>query len=566
MKPSITDNDSELFNSFVGYIVDNRFLPEYALLPDLSFKDTNYSNANVTTFYKNKEQLLTNAAKAITFSDYLKIRAQFSEFEQSVRALPNLQPDFSKNLVDIYSAYINNLFKYHSLQQFVIWLGTYCIFKKRYNLIQTLLFYNQPKDSPVYWSNTDINPLNYGEILNLSIRQHELDKSITFLWDGHYEFSVYFRQYIAILFINAIYQNSIKSSWRNTFNPDYLSDNKNKQEIENIIHFIKEIKNSISNLHHNKTIIEACGLSLQAAEKSIEFLNNIIDYLKHKAEIITATQNIDSQKQEIFINNIYDYYSNGGALKNIIKHYNAIETNIEQLSENKLISISTTNNLLKSFLAENDDGMYVNFPQGIATQLLYYENYNLLRIYAQSSITPNKNIDQSNLVNFLNSLENIASKVLIFINVYPSYEIFNSQSGFVPREAILDENKINIFEFAGCFQSADVFSFYEDSNIKYLLVIEKTQDNNIGVLKYYKPDDSNNFVKKEPLFWQIINLLENESEIEKIIIEQPTWLMQEEPDKTKQIAHLKKCILLNIKIKLDLELPENFKSWFIRFK
>lgn len=567
MKFAISNNNKRQFSSFIEFIVNGMYYPSYGLLPDYNLKLKLSKGKDIHDYFDVKDRLIKASSEALTLGDFKKTQLAFDEFKNFT--IEFIEEDITDNgkLIDEYKKYIEKEFKYNSLEQTVIWLGVFCLFQKRYDFIEELLFYNQPKDSAAHWSNRDINPLNISKILTLYLRRHDLEREAFLFWEGHHDFSSYYLTYISILLLNAINQNQRKGQeWNNEYNSYLENGSETPQLLQSYIYSFTEIKEHIVYLKKERTVVEKCGLSIKLAESAIILLNNIIIALEQKITIVKTNASIDNDKVNKFIDNVYDQYWRGGSIRNIINYYKRIEDNNSPMSPETYLPFSVNEIMEKSYFAKEDEGMYVGFTSAFSRRFIFYENLELKnRIIKESN--KKSNIEPSTVLTELEALGALEDKVLIFSNLYPEYEIFGSNKEFISRDSIPQtEEFAQLIEFVGRYKGADVFSYYDDTNWKQLLIIKKDLKNTIGTIKYYIPADTSNFNVKEHFYWKLSNLAIDNILVEDIIKKKPYWLLEKSSIEEEQRKFLLEQINIIILYKLSYDLPEDFEGWFFTIK
>lgn len=613
---TLIDKNKKQFVSFIEHIINGNYNPDYGMLPDFDFQ-LKYAQKDILNEYENaKTKLIRGGEKALTLQDFQKVKIAFDEFSITAKKFKNIDETVTLKIISEYDKYIAKEFKYKIVQQTVIWLGAYCLFLKQYDFIEELLFYNQPKDSPVSWGNKDINPLNIDDIFAYYHRRYELDSNVTFLWDGHHEFSTYYNTYLAILLMNAVNQNQRKgeTGW-NEYNPDFISLGKTIQEIESIAYSLNELKQIIVSLKNRMEIITGCGLSEQIANLTITLLENKISYIEKQKQELLINAEVNPTKEQNFINDVYEYYQKGGAIKNIVNLYNPISATNEPYPGKQFLNFGINEITMKSPLANNDEGMYYGFPEAFARKLAFNENMELKHIFIEKSKKSDTKIDQSMIVEELDKIGQLNDKILIFSNLYPSYEIFGSNSGFIQAHEISETERPKLHEFIGRFKGADVFKYGDETNWKQLLILKKHPESGIGSIKYYEPigepkekigeektkepiekvtgetteelikkvtkktaeeptektiekttekttDKITDFKIKDHFYWKLHNLNEEQKIIDNLIKEPPYWLLQQATDEHAQRTYLLQQINIIIRYKMNLELPPDFQGWF----
>ena len=146
---SIINGNNKLFNSFFEYIIDGFWYPIWGMLPNINSQIHYSKDPNIVKFEKAKDKLITESIQALSLQDYQKVIYLYEETITILKLITIITPKEKDKLISEIRSYIDKQFKYNILQQTVIWFGSYCLFLKRYDFIEDMLYFNQPKDSPV---------------------------------------------------------------------------------------------------------------------------------------------------------------------------------------------------------------------------------------------------------------------------------------------------------------------------------------------------------------------------------------------------------------------------------
>lgn len=561
---SLANDNEKVFHSFIAHIISGSYYPTYGMLPDID-SNTKYSNKEIFKEYeKAKDNLFLLSRQSLTFQDYQNVIVAFEVFKSAINKYTSVEEETRQKILIEYKRFIEQQFKYNILQQTVIWLGSYCLYIKKYKYIDFLLNYNQPKDSSAFWVNQDINPLNTEEILTLFYRRHDLERNITFLWEGHHDFLSYYDTFIAILLINAINLNKRKGeSWRSEYKPNLKNSEKTVQEIDSLGYSLDNLLNIVNFLKNDKTIIEACGLTESMASAANTLLENIKSNIGRQKQEIEMEAKVDEGIASNFIDIVVETYSKTASVRNIINYYNPISSKILKYPKGKYLSFGINEIMTKGLFSNKDKGLYVGFPEGVARRFIFDENMTLRRIISESCTKTEMKTDQSMVVQLLDNLdmnEPLNDKVLIFSNLNPSYEIFSSRSDFIPVEKITDK-KPNMHEFVGRYKGADVFTLYDETRWKNLLALKILPKYGIGTIKYFAPSRKEDFNIKERFYWKIHNLNDRQEIIDDLLKQQPYWLLQQASDLSSQREYLQKQVNIIILYKMNFVLPKGFRGW-----
>ncbi len=560
----IINNDiDDIFISFVEYIHLGHYMPDFSLIPQLDFRTINHRDPKVRGYEKLSNEFIHNSCKALIYSDYLGSQKKLEEIRNSINELPDIDAAEKLTLISKHEEYAKKMFKYKSLQQVVIWLGTYCVYKKKYKFILELFDFNQPHDSASTWTSQDINPLDYAQILTLFLRKDQLESNIWYRWDGHSDYTVYHKIYLALLFVNAVFRNSLLHAWRNEIDiRDFIKD-WNTDEISNSIYYTTEFQNIIGKIAKEDYFKSQFKLYSDSATKAIDILDSFVNIFQTEYNSKKTVETLQPDKIQLFCQTVSKFYSNGCSIKNIINYYKNVISSDENVDKEKCLFNSSRNSIPSSFFSPTPGTMFVGFEQNFAKQLIFNEDIYLTKILVNSCKISEEKIDQSTIVNFIEEHGVSENSVLIFVNIFPEYEIFNSKTEFTPRENITNNKLLEIFEFVGKYKNADVFYITDNRTKRNVIFLNRSLESGLGTIQMFKLNVSEDFISESNLYFRIIKYAENPSLKEDILNHPPLWLIQNKPKAIELSNYIDTLVNIEIKYLLKYDLPKDFEGWFI---
>lgn len=301
--------------------------------------------------------------------------------------------------------YCNNYYKYNHIRLVTIILGAYCLFKKRYDYIEYLLNYNQPQKGNTQFLNPDIIPNDINILLQLYAESHMFHSMYHFVWEDHNDGQYWFKQFLSLLIC------TLKNKKRSILQYDNAFQD-NKQRLEYYISCIEEMQKYLNDFITNEEDVGKVFKN-NNIEAAIDVLNGFQDDIQGQIKEIVVRQPLSKDKIEKFKSNIRLVISKNTIWANILT--GTLDGN-EILEYTNPVGYKTL--IEKSFLAEDDTGIYIGFEHSIATIIVRQIDFFIeSRLRVLYKLLPTKReITKSNFKDKVFELDN--SWNVVFIN-YP---------------------------------------------------------------------------------------------------------------------------------------------------
>lgn len=390
MKAIIKKDNIVSFNHFISNTIDNTWV----------FIETNYPSSvgtNNTKYYIIERK----AALMYTLVEYHKLLDECKKMGQS----------------EDLGGFVSKIFVFNSISLIVAMVGAYCLFKEKYNLVNVIFEYNQPKNSEIRYLNKDISPDNVDVLLKWMNDCSLFQGSYFNLWDGHNDGGFWFRKYISLLFYR-IYENENREHIPGSY------EGKSRQDLDADIFNLNEIMVFIKKL--DKTLIIECGLSESKRQNVIKKIDDFITDLRAQKERVQEEQVLDSEKVADFKKMVNSYINDTTPWVNVFRATsgkNDAATMVEwsfAISENTIIE--------KSFLAERDSGFYKGLFHTIAKQMILKFAFQLerkLRTSAQLNPVDENSSNYLTKTNFKKTIIKLCGYIVVFINYYEVYDFLS---------------------------------------------------------------------------------------------------------------------------------------------
>lgn len=484
----IQNGNQAIFKSFIANTMDGIWL--------IKKFEPNISDKKVQLIMSDIENKLSCVFSLSEIDDIEKIIVENTQDE-------SLKQDLKQ--------YIQGHYKYNHVRLVVIILGAYCLFKKRYDYIEYLLNYNQPKNSIARFLNPDIIPYDLNILLKLYAQALDFEGIFHHIWEDHNDGQYWFKQFISLLICKLADKKRSKTHY------DHDRQD-NKQRLEYYKYCIDEMQQYLTDFDTN--IIVACGITDIHLDDIKNTLSTFSQEIQDQIGRITKTYHLSEEKTEKFKGNVLQLINSSSIWANILtKNVNtdASITLSRSVGYNTLIE--------KSFLAEGDTGIYAGFERSFAKMIVYQIDFFIehsLRFRASTKDW----ITKSNFKDKIFELDD--SWIVLFVNYRNMIEWLWNKPGFQwgrnQSHLVGTTNKGTLIYSTAdpADRSARVFIFKKDCISKIVGIAEM----NI----------------------EVTDLFQNEELIRKILDTKPQWLENYNTDEEKRDA-----IQKNVQIKISGE-------------
>ena len=490
----ISSDNKNAFDTFVSAVVDGMWNHPEPNIPFVDIEDV--AQHKIVSEIKNNIFNKTTLDLETTKKLISKLDKRFDNLRKEIE-------DFAEAK-----------YKFNSLQLLSAIIGSYCLFKQQNNYVQTILFYNQPRNTGIQFGNKDITPDTIETVLEWYMDKHILLRNYFILWDNHNEITVWFQKYMGILICKIIEQKPLYN--------EYNITETYKQKLKHTISCLDDLKIIIGDLALNEY-----GLNDESKEKSLEYLNNIISNINNCEESISVQQELDETKITNFENSIKSIINDSSWISILKSNQNKIK-NANQFN----LSVDFAQIRDKSFLSENDSGMYFGFEKSIASFIADKIDFKAEKeirkyLYHDSEQSINKN-------NFKTDIFKLDSEFyIVFINYLGVFDFITNDKKFQWK---YQDHLIGITN-AG----ASIFSFKNPfDTMKKLMIFKK---NDISLV--------NNLTEIN-----IIDLNKDDTTLNKILAAEPNNLI----DKTTTIDAQRLFLKKHLEIRICVEYYFNIKD------
>ena len=480
-----------VFKAYVGHIVDSLIVPKYEAF--VSTGDWNKDKKLSDLQQKSRRAVLVNECRNIlTELDAIGVNEEIKgELKRQIK----------------------RRFVYNNMQLVTLLIGSYGMFLKKYDFVKTLIYYNQPLDSDTLFGNKDIVPENFDDLVEMYMKAHFTTMHYISVWPEHHDVTHCYKQFLYFLTLVQVNQANVHLGVNIT---DY---NGNSQQLAYLKHVIEQFESAVSSFSDE----ELKKLDIHNGTNRKEKIQQELEAIKDNIDITDAHlkewQELDEVKVDEF---------KGVVIKQTKKN----SLWVRAFKENDLTGGTKCEHkfglyrfIEKSFLAENDNGMYVGFPQGFSSELIRQIDFFVERkLMAQHTQYPFSGFKISEADFKRKVLDFEKDFVAAFINIYDYHEALYDASGI---QWIWKDDKAGITA-NGC----SIYYFGDpDISTKRLVAFNKHCFSKIEVTI---PEDG----------FKVIDLNTSEEDRKKLYGSSSLRYLATDAEKDDE---LKKCVLIEIK-------------------
>lgn len=386
-----------VFKAYVGHIIDSMIILKYE---DYVFTGDGNIDQKLSDLQRKNHRI-------VRFNEYKCL----SEDLKTIDVKDAYKDELKKR--------IKRRFVYNNIQFVTLLIGSYGMFLKKYDFVKALVYYNQPFDSEALFANKDIVPESFDELVDMYMKVHLTTMNYITIWPGHHDVAHCYKQFL--YFLTFVQANRVNAN----LGLDVSKYGDNSQQLFYLQHVIEQFEDAIKNFSDE----ELKKLDIQNVDNSKNKIKEALDKIQKNIKITDANlkqwQELDEEKVETFKQDVIDQTRESSLWVRAFKE-NDLEggTNCDYI-----IGLKTF--IDKSFLAVNDEGMYVGFSQSFSKELVRQIDF-----YVERKLKAQHN--QHPFSGFRISENDYKRKVLdfdkdysaAFINVYDYHEALYDAPGF----------------------------------------------------------------------------------------------------------------------------------------
>ena len=386
-----------VFKAYVGHIIDSLIISKYEAFVSTGDWDKDKKLSDVQQ--KSRRVVLVN------------------EYRDFLTELDSI--DVDEEAKDELKRRIKRRFVYNNIQLVTLLIGSYALFQKKYDFVKTLIYYNQPLDSEASFGNKDIVPEEFDDLVEMYMKAHFMTMNYISVWPDHHDVTHCYKQFLYFLtFVLANHSNA-------HLGVNVSDYNDNSQLLAYLKHVIEQFECTVSHFSNDELnkldIPDGVNLKVKIQQAMDAIKNNIDITDVHLKE----WQKLDEGKVEAFKGAVIDQTTSNSLWERAFKENDLTEgTKCEY-------KIGLYKFMEKSFLAENDNGMYVGFPQGFSSELIRQIDFFVERkLLAQHALHPFSGFKISDSDYKRKVLDFGKDFSAAFINVHDYHEALFDNPGF----------------------------------------------------------------------------------------------------------------------------------------
>jgi len=572
----ISINEFELFKRFISHIFDHGLLNIYSYrsvydietilirAKHLDYISTQYGE----NIHKQFSKLDENYKNCIDLDEINNWVEEVGGLIDSIK--DKLVPAEKIEVDKAYTDLVNNLiekYKYHKLQEIIIDICAYCIFKERYEYIVYMWDYVQPHDADATYLGSDFFP-NHLEDLILLYYKNKLFH-VSGSWEDHHGKEYYYDK----IFVYSL-ARMLKDS-RLEYKKHALNENKvskpaftcscpkiNPAGLFAISNKFNELHAVLDKMFENRNEWSSLGFDMENLSdfyypKLMECIKDIKHSADNQLERIYQRKPHDDGRVKEFIENFIDRYTRSAIFRKFFDDNDVFIDNAmsEEELEPKLFLSSVVDD--KAAFFEEWYSSYYNWGEGYGTNYGISENKEIFsRLCDAACKTELAAIDQN--------IENIGIENAIII---APYHLASSLiwSGLVDETRlqkfdVKNNKEYELGDYILNDKNIPIMGFDCGRNIKKLILLSKE---NLPIMRQFRP------------FWDIndasittvnnitfeLRFFSEDSQILKEFINKPPGWLKNEGEIQDMQKFLYKRVLIRITESFNIEPQDKLKMF-----
>lgn len=499
-----------VFKAYVGHIIDSLIISKYE---DFGF--TNDLDLNL------KLSKLQQKSHGIVLA---------KEYEEVLTELDAI--GLEDETKDELRRRIKRRFVYNNIQLVTMLIGSYGLFLKKFDFVKTLIYYNQPLDSEASFANKDIVPEKFDDLVEMYMKAHLTTMQYISIWPDHHDITHCYKQFL--VFLTFVLAKQVNAH----LGVNVADYNDNSQHLAYLQHVIEQFQSAVN------------GFS----EEELQELD-ICDGAKCKAKIQMALEDIKRNisstdanlKKWQKLDEVKVAEFKGAVINQTKKNTlwgRAFEDNDLEDGTRCDYKVGLITFMEKSFLAENDNGMYVGFPHGYSNELIRQIDFFVERkLLAQHALHPFSGFKISEGDYKRKVLDFDKDFAAAFINVHDYHEALYDDTGI---KWIWKDNKAGITA-KGC-----TIYYFGDPDIKTKRLVAFNK-HGFSKLEVSIPEDR----------FKVVDLNTSEDDRKKLY---GSSLLRNLATDAEKDEELKKCVLIEIKGEVSFYMKDDAEIAYVEEK
>lgn len=393
------------------------------------------------------------------------------------------------------------IYKSNNIRVYTYLFGAYLVFKERYDWINYLWEYQQPKDADATWGLNSILPGDLYSVFNYLLHEHSYRARVEFAWEEHHGISSYYKRYgillLARLFVIPrmyVFQDQI-------LEPNILLTNIKLTEYDHVIELCDRLQGAVAIIDKVDSLkakkVKYGGNEVALKDAVVSLLKKIRDSAVVQQKRIKEMVQITDEDRNAFYENINFNYLNENQLAKILAEIKLLEVEDAQNVQPPLdiIEFSLSRNKQDFVTQWQAYGATIGFES--ARNLAYLISARLISKMSTHPTTVAKELDEENLKElevFLSEwTKEWGMPVIIGIGINFHSYLWNNKN-FQPTSGEDKGEKIGVY-----IVDDKTVEIYNLSNWAYTNSFIILDAQNFGTLKLVKPAPENGYTVKEHL-------------------------------------------------------------------
>lgn len=572
MKVVITQHQKNLFHQFVRSLISNISIPGYYrgdiwdyghFIMRTEGIDKHGGIDKEFDLERNVKEAVALQKRIMNKENYEEWKIKFDQLKEIVEK--NVQDDQIEQVRELeinVRTYVQSSLKYHDLLDNVFVIGSYCLFKERYDFIAYLWQYKQPDDADANWAGHDIIPEKFNGVLGYLFQDGFFDR---IMWDDHHGGRTYLERYFILLLARTMRKLRADEHGKYKEIVQYRLPDLDIHQLGNLEYSTNKLIERSKIIKNEKDVLKELGFVEEELDELFD--NKIVALLETVKERAAASikkyereKEVSAKKIANFGTSVVGAFYGEAVIRNIFEYFCAYENGADGIYAGSLEKFGINVVFDKAAFLEDWNVHYGDIGDNFGRDMAQGEDDRLLiEIVRQCEEIGETDIDQ--LIDKFEDLSNI----IIVANNVSVIRYFESSENFIPKWSP-DIKKIDQKTFNGFYQRRGVkipiFVIHQRVVEDEIILLDKT---GMGKLLQHSPLDKGESENlRKDIFYFRIEAFSESADLLNEYLENPADWLEEHGDKESQKDYLLEKVLIQIFERYEISKSDNFKGYILK--
>ena len=392
-------------------------------------------------------------------------------------------------------------YKSNNLRVYTYLFGAYLVFKEKFNWINYLWEYQQPKDADATWGLNPILPGDIYSVFNYLLNEHAYRGRVEFAWEEHHGISPYYKRYGILLLARLFVIPRMYVFQDQMLEPNILLTNIKLTDYDHLIDLCERLQGAVAIIDKFDSLkekkVKYDGNVVLVKDAVLSLLKKIGIAAVEQQKRIKEMVQITNEDRNTFYENINFNYLNENQLGKIFSEMDLLQVDEVQNIQGPIESIEFTLSRTKEEFVSQWQAYGATIGFETSRNLAYLISSRLISSISSYPTTVGKELKEQDFEHFESFLADCTKDwelpVIIGIGINFHSYLWNNKN----FQATSGEDKgEKIGEYIADDKNIEIYNLSNWAYTNSFLIVDAKHFGNITLIK---PQAENNAVVKEHL-------------------------------------------------------------------